>query len=316
MDGYFGAAPAAPRAVPAPLVAAAPAGRRPGRAGSRCRPAAPLVPSRPPRCPRSPRSGRSACSPRRRRRSSRPGRSPTPLSPVVAPAAGRAERRRGRARVRVGGEDTSQDSQLPGRPARHGARPGLLGPAPDRRRAARRCAGTAGWCRWTTPGTLSPQSVQKTLYAILTQKQREKFEENLELDFAYSLPGQARFRVNLYRQRDALGAAFRLIPYEIKPLEELGVPPAVRATSPRCRAASCSSPGPTGSGKSTTLACGRRPGQPHPARPHHDRRGPDRVPPRAQELPGQPARGGGGHLVVQERAQARAAPGPRHHPGR
>src|SRR5207253_3220969 len=56
---------------------------------------------------------------------------------------------------------------------------------------------------------LTPQVVQKTLYAILTQKQREKFEEELELDFAYSLPGRARFRVNVYKQRDALGAAFR-----------------------------------------------------------------------------------------------------------
>jgi twitching motility protein PilT len=95
--------------------------------------------------------------------------------------------------------------------------------------------------------------IQKTLYAILTQKQREKFEEELELDFAYSLPGRARFRVNLYKQRDALGAAFRLIPYEIKPLEDLGVPPTVGnfAMLPRGFVLVT---GPTGSGKSTTLA--------------------------------------------------------------
>jgi twitching motility protein PilT len=100
---------------------------------------------------------------------------------------------------------------------------------------------------------LTPQVVQKTLYAILTQKQREKFEENLELDFAYSLPGRARFRVNIYKQRDALGAAFRLIPYEIKALEDLGVPPAVGnfAMLPRGFVLVT---GPTGSGKSTTLA--------------------------------------------------------------
>ncbi|GAC1609469.1 MAG: hypothetical protein NVS3B26_10870 [Mycobacteriales bacterium] len=100
---------------------------------------------------------------------------------------------------------------------------------------------------------LTPQVVQKTLYAILTQKQREKFEEELELDFAYSLPGRARFRVNVYKQRDALGAAFRLIPYEIKPLEALGVPPAVGnfAMLPRGFVLVT---GPTGSGKSTTLA--------------------------------------------------------------
>ena len=100
---------------------------------------------------------------------------------------------------------------------------------------------------------LTPQMIQKTLYAILTQKQREKFEEVLELDFAYSLPGKARFRVNMYRQRDSVGAAFRLIPYEIRPLEALGVPPAVAnfAMLPRGFVLVT---GPTGSGKSTTLA--------------------------------------------------------------
>jgi twitching motility protein PilT len=100
---------------------------------------------------------------------------------------------------------------------------------------------------------LTPQLVQKTLYAILSQKQREKFEEELELDFAYSVPGRARFRVNLYRQRDAIGAAFRLIPYEIKALEDLGVPAQVAnfAMLPRGFVLVT---GPTGSGKSTTLA--------------------------------------------------------------
>src|SRR4051794_9723910 len=72
---------------------------------------------------------------------------------------------------------------------------------------------------------MTPPVIQRMMYAVLTQKQREKFEEVLELDFAYAVPGKARFRVNLYRQRDAVGAAFRLIPYEIKPLEDLGVPP-------------------------------------------------------------------------------------------
>ena len=100
---------------------------------------------------------------------------------------------------------------------------------------------------------LAPQIIQKTMYAIMSQKQREKFEEELELDFAYSVPGKARFRVNLYKQRDALGAAFRLIPYEIKKLEDLGVPPAVSnfAMLPRGFVLVT---GPTGSGKSTTLA--------------------------------------------------------------
>ena len=100
---------------------------------------------------------------------------------------------------------------------------------------------------------LSAPVIQRVMYAAITQRQREKFEKDLELDFAYSLPGRARFRVNMYRQRDALGAAFRLIPFEIKPLEALGVPAAVAnfAMLPRGFVLVT---GPTGSGKSTTLA--------------------------------------------------------------
>ncbi|MDQ6648541.1 MAG: type IV pilus twitching motility protein PilT, partial [Actinomycetota bacterium] len=100
---------------------------------------------------------------------------------------------------------------------------------------------------------MTPPIIQRMMYAIITQKQRERFEEVLELDFAYAVPGKARFRVNLYRQRDAVGAAFRLIPYEIKKLEELGVPASVAnfAMLPRGFVLVT---GPTGSGKSTTLA--------------------------------------------------------------
>jgi len=100
---------------------------------------------------------------------------------------------------------------------------------------------------------LTPPMLQRMLYALITQKQRERFEEELELDFAYAVPGKARFRVNMYVQRESLGAAFRLIPYGIKPLEELGVPPIVAnfAMLPRGFVLVT---GPTGSGKSTTLA--------------------------------------------------------------
>ena len=100
---------------------------------------------------------------------------------------------------------------------------------------------------------LTPPVLQKMLYAIITQKQRERFEEELELDFAYAVPGKARFRTNIYRQRDAVGGAFRLIPYEIKKLEDLGIPPAAAnfAMLPRGFVLVT---GPTGSGKSTTLA--------------------------------------------------------------
>jgi twitching motility protein PilT len=102
------------------------------------------------------------------------------------------------------------------------------------------------------PRLLGPM-IQQALFAILTQKQRARFEEHLELDLAYALPGRARFRVNLYRQREAVGAAFRVIPYEIKPLEELGVPASVSAFADLPRGLVLVT-GPTGSGKSTTLA--------------------------------------------------------------
>jgi twitching motility protein PilT len=100
---------------------------------------------------------------------------------------------------------------------------------------------------------MTPPTIQRMIYAVLTQRQREKFEEVLELDFAYAVPGKARFRVNVYRQRDALGAAFRLIPYEIKPLEDLGIPPSISNFSMLPRGFVLVT-GPTGSGKSTTLA--------------------------------------------------------------
>jgi twitching motility protein PilT len=100
---------------------------------------------------------------------------------------------------------------------------------------------------------LNPESLRRTLYAILTQKQRETFETNLELDFSYSVRGLARFRVNLYQQRESIGAAFRVIPYEIKPLEDLGVP-AVVGTFAGLPRGMVLVTGPTGSGKSTTLA--------------------------------------------------------------
>ena len=100
---------------------------------------------------------------------------------------------------------------------------------------------------------LTPLETQRVLYSILTQRQREQFENVLELDFAYSVPGRSRFRVNIYRQRESLGAAFRVIPFEIKPLEELGVPPVVNNFAGLARGMVLVT-GPTGSGKSTTLA--------------------------------------------------------------
>src|SRR5690606_31117126 len=84
-------------------------------------------------------------------------------------------------------------------------------------------------------------------------KHRETFDEKLELDFAFTLSANARFRVNYYQQRGALGAAFRIIPTEIKKLAELGVPNQVSEFAKLPRGLVLVT-GPTGSGKSTTLA--------------------------------------------------------------
>jgi len=95
--------------------------------------------------------------------------------------------------------------------------------------------------------------VRSALVSLLSPDQLARFEEDLELDLAYTLSASARFRVNMYQQRGAIGAAFRLIPTTIKTLEQLGVPESVGrfATLPRGLVLVT---GPTGSGKSTTLA--------------------------------------------------------------
>jgi twitching motility protein PilT len=100
---------------------------------------------------------------------------------------------------------------------------------------------------------LLPKDLQELIYSMLTQKQREQFEEKLELDISYQLPGKARFRVNIFQQRDALGSVMRRIPFEIKTLDDLGLPNAVKEFA-NLRRGLVLVTGITGSGKSTTLA--------------------------------------------------------------
>jgi twitching motility protein PilT len=102
-------------------------------------------------------------------------------------------------------------------------------------------------------GLLTPSTLQETLYGIMTERQRKVYEEELELDFAYSVPGKARFRVNIYQQRGSIGAVMRLIPWKIMSLESLGMP-AVIGTFADLKRGLVLVTGPTGSGKSTTLA--------------------------------------------------------------
>lgn len=100
---------------------------------------------------------------------------------------------------------------------------------------------------------LEDAALRATLPRLLTANQEERFARDLELDLSYMLDGNLGFRVNLYQQRGGLGAAFRLIPTVIKSLPELGIPPAVRQFAGLPRGLVLVT-GPTGSGKSTTMA--------------------------------------------------------------
>ncbi len=100
---------------------------------------------------------------------------------------------------------------------------------------------------------LSNQDVQGLLFEILSEKQKKAFVDRWELDLAYTLAGVGRFRCNIFMQRKGLGAVFRIIPEKIKTAAELGVPPAVMDIID-CDRGLILVTGPTGSGKSTTLA--------------------------------------------------------------
>ncbi len=101
--------------------------------------------------------------------------------------------------------------------------------------------------------SLTGRTTREMVYDILSNEQRQRLESEWELDFAYTLPRTARFRVNCYFQRGNMGAAFRTIPQEIRGFEELGLPSAVEGMADKPRGLVLVT-GPTGSGKSTTLA--------------------------------------------------------------
>jgi twitching motility protein PilT len=100
---------------------------------------------------------------------------------------------------------------------------------------------------------LNSQQTREVVYGILNDDQRKRFENNQQLDFAYAIPGVARFRVNCFFQRGTVSAAFRLVPQEIPALDSLGVPQVLRELCEKPRGFVLVT-GPTGSGKSTTLA--------------------------------------------------------------
>ncbi|TDB39727.1 MAG: PilT/PilU family type 4a pilus ATPase [Actinobacteria bacterium] len=100
---------------------------------------------------------------------------------------------------------------------------------------------------------LTPRDTQAMILSLLSEEQRKRFETELELDFAYSIPGLSRFRANVFQQRNSMGAVFRVIPIKIPTIEDLALPKVCRFLAERPRGLVLVT-GPTGSGKSTTLA--------------------------------------------------------------
>ena len=100
---------------------------------------------------------------------------------------------------------------------------------------------------------LGPVDTKQLAYSVLTDAQKHRFEENLELDFSFGIKNMARFRANLFNQRGSVAGAFRWIPYEVKSFEQLQLPPILGALCEKPRGLVLVT-GPTGSGKSTTLS--------------------------------------------------------------
>jgi twitching motility protein PilT len=100
---------------------------------------------------------------------------------------------------------------------------------------------------------LTPTQTKQLAYSILTDNQKHRLEESLEIDFSFGIKGMARFRANVFHQRGAIAAAFRRIPFEIRSFRELGLPPVIERLCEKPRGLVLVT-GPTGSGKSTTLA--------------------------------------------------------------
>jgi twitching motility protein PilT len=100
---------------------------------------------------------------------------------------------------------------------------------------------------------LTPTETKQLAYSVLTDAQKKRFEESLELDFSFGIRGLARFRCNLFNQKGAVGAVYRQIPEKIRGFDELNLPPVIGALADRPRGLVLVT-GPTGSGKSTTLA--------------------------------------------------------------
>jgi len=100
---------------------------------------------------------------------------------------------------------------------------------------------------------MTPETIQQLVYSVLNDQQKKKFEMEWELDFSFGIAGLSRFRGNAFLQRGSIAAALRTIPFEIRGFKELGIPPVVAELASRPKGLILVT-GPTGCGKSTTLA--------------------------------------------------------------
>ena len=146
---------------------------------------------------------------------------------------------------------------------------------------------------------LTAADTKSLAYSVLTDAQKHRFEENLELDFSFGLKNLARFRGNVFNQRGAVGAVFRTIPWEIKGFDALGLPAVVKGTV-RQAARTGAGDRTDGFGKIDHAGRDARQDQQRARRAHDHDRGPDRVSAQPQEVPGEPARSPRGHALVRE----------------
>ena len=152
---------------------------------------------------------------------------------------------------------------------------------------------------------LVAEDTMQLFYRIISSEQQKNLEIKRQIDFAHHVPGVARFRVNIFFQREALAAAFRQIPEQIKTLEELGLPASLHSLTDKPRGPRARDR-PDRLGQVDDARGDDRRHQPRPAHePHPHDRGPDRVRAPAQELHRQPARGRRRHRELRRGACAR-----------
>ena len=136
---------------------------------------------------------------------------------------------------------------------------------------------------------MTPAETKQLAYSVMTDSQKHRFEENLELDFSFGLKGLARFRANTFNQRGATSAVFRLIPFEIKSFNQLGLP-ADRHQAVRQAPRAGAGDGSDRIGQVDHSGGHDRQDQQRAPRSHPHHRGSDRIRAHEQELRGQPAR--------------------------